>query len=138
MKAAVFYEPNKPLRIEEVKTPRIKSSEVLVKIKSCGICGGDLQRMEGLIKVETPIILGHEPAGVVAQVGSEVEGFNEGDRVAVVSVGCGECYYCIIGKDNICDHIADGLGIARDGCYAEYAVASPRQLYKIPQGIPDR
>ena len=136
MKAAVFYNPKEPLEVKNVEIPKITSKEVLVKIKSCGICRGDVQRLEGLIKVKTPMILGHEPAGIIAEVGSEVKGFSEGENVAVVAVGCGECYYCIEGKDNVCDNIAGGLGIGRNGCYAQYAAVSPRQLYKLPKGIP--
>lgn len=136
MKAAVFYHPKEPLRIENVEIPKITSKEVLVRIKSCGICRGDVQRLEGLIKVKTPIILGHEPAGIITEVGNEVKGFKEDENVAIAAVGCGECYYCIEGKDNVCDYIAEGLGIGRNGCYAEYAAVSPRQLYKLPKGIP--
>lgn len=135
MKAAVFYKPNEPLKVEDVKKPEVKPQEVLVRIKACGICRGDVQRVAGLIKVRTPMILGHEPAGVVAEVGSEVKGFHEGDNVFMFAVGCGECYYCRIGKDNVCDKLAEGFGLSRDGCYAEYAIAYPQELYKLPEGI---
>jgi propanol-preferring alcohol dehydrogenase len=135
MKAAVFYEPNEPLRLEDVKTPEITSREVLVKIRTCGICRGDLNRVSGKVKVPTPIILGHEPAGTVVAVGSEVEEFREGDDVVMFAVGCGDCYYCRIGKDNVCDQLTKSFGLARDGAYAEYAKASPRELFKLPEGL---
>jgi threonine dehydrogenase-like Zn-dependent dehydrogenase len=109
---------------------------VLVRIGSCGICGGDIQRMAGLIKVKTPQILGHEPAGVVAEVGSEVDSFRAGNRVVLTAVGCGECYYCKIGLDNICDHIASGFGVGCDGAFAEYCRVPARQLFPLPEGMP--
>jgi len=137
MKAAVFYQPNQPLRVQDVPMPEISAREVLVKIVSCGICRGDVQRLQGSIKLKrTPIILGHEPAGIVAKVGSEVEGWKEGEPVALFAVGCGECYYCKIGKDNVCVDIASGLGLERDGAYAEYVKVPAKQLYRLPEGLP--
>ncbi len=136
MKAAVFYEPKKPLKVEEVETPKITSKEVLVRIKACGICGGDVQRVDGLMKVKTPIILGHEPAGIIDEVGSEVKGFSVGERVFIKSVmTCGGCYYCRIGRDNLCDEVAGILGITQNGCYAEYVKVFPSQLYKLPENV---
>ena len=136
MKAAVFYGPEEGLKLEEVGVPQITPQQVLVKIKTCGICSGDVQRLAGTIKVEkTPLILGHEPAGVIAEVGSEVEGFQVGERVVMFATGCGECYYCRIGKDNVCDKIAQGFGLGYDGAYAEYAVAYPKDLFRLPDGL---
>ena len=136
MKAALFYAPNQPLRIEEVEEPEVLPNEVLVKIGTCGICHGDVQRFEGQIKVPTPIILGHEPAGTVAKVGREAKGFREGDNVVLFAVGCGECYYCKIGKDNVCDKIAQGFGLERPGAYAEYTKVYARELFRLPPGVP--
>lgn len=135
MKAGVFYQPNHPIRVEDVPVPKIGPGEVLVKIRSCGICGGDIQRMTGLITVKTPQILGHEPAGIVAEVGRAVEGFHVGDRVVLTAVGCGECYYCKIGLDNVCDHIASGFGVGCDGAFAEYCRVPARQLFRLPERI---
>jgi len=137
MKAARFYRANEPFKVEEVPMPEIKPDQVLVKVKACGICRGDLQRFHGEIKLPfLPMILGHEPAGEVAVLGDNVKSnLKEGDNVAIIAVGCGECYYCRMGKDNCCDAVATGLGIAKDGCYAEYAIASPRQLFKLPAGV---
>lgn len=137
MKAALFYEPNQPLRIEEIETPQISPQEVLVKIKTAGICRGDVQRMDGSIKVpSTPLILGHEPAGTIAEIGDAVEGFSVGDNVFLFAVGCGECFYCQIGKDNLCLAIPEGFGLGRDGGYAEYATAIPKELMRLPTGVP--
>lgn len=137
MKAAVFSATNQPLSVEDLPIPKIGPNEVLVKIHSCGICRGDVQRLQGLIKLaRTPIVLGHKPGGTIAEIGSEVDGdWKVGDPVALFAVGCGECYYCKIGKDNVCVSIAAGLGLEKDGAYAEYVKVSPKQLYKMPEGI---
>ena len=138
MKAARFYKPNEPFRIEQVPLPRINSNKVLVNIKACGICRGDVQRFHGEIKIPfMPMTLGHEPAGVIAEIGRDVKTeLKVGDKVAVIAVGCGDCYYCRKGHDNLCEAIPKGLGIAKDGCYAEYVVADPRQLFKLPDNVP--
>jgi propanol-preferring alcohol dehydrogenase len=137
MKAAVFYGFEEGIKVEEVNKPNITPQQVLVRIKTCGICSGDVQRLAGAIKVKkTPIILGHEPAGTIAEVGADVKGFQEGDNVLMFATGCGECYYCRIGKDNVCDRIAEGFGLGRDGGYAEYVVAFPRELHILPKGLP--
>ena len=139
MKAALFYAPNQPMRVEEIETPQISPQEVLVKIKTAGICRGDVQRMDGSIKVpRSPLILGHEPAGTIAEIGDAVEGFNVGDNVFLFAVGCGQCFYCQIGKDNLCPAIPEGFGLGRDGGYAEYVTAPPRELMKLPAGVPFR
>jgi len=136
MKAAVFYGPEKGLKLEEVPVPKITPQQVLVQIKTCGICSGDVQRLKGEIKVaQVPRILGHEPAGTIVEVGSEVQGFQPGDDVFLFATGCGECYYCRIGKDNVCDKIADGFGLGRDGAYADYVIAYPKELFKLPHGV---
>ena len=68
MKAAVFYGPEEGLKVEDVKKPEITPQQVLVRIRTCGICGGDVQRLAGEIKVKKiPLILGHEPAGTIAE-----------------------------------------------------------------------
>lgn len=64
--------PTSPCKVEEVKEPEISPREVPARIEACGICHGDVQRVDGQIKVRTPIILGHEPAGTVEKVGREV------------------------------------------------------------------
>ena len=136
MKAGVFYKPNTEIKLEDVPVPQFGPRDVLVKITNCGICGGDIQRMAGQIKVNTPQILGHEPAGTVEEVGSEAGEFKKGDRVVLTAVGCGECYYCKIGLDNVCDHIASGFGVGCNGAFAEYCKVPMRQLFKMPDSLP--
>ncbi|MGD0159330.1 MAG: zinc-binding dehydrogenase [Candidatus Bathyarchaeia archaeon] len=136
MKAARFYEPNKPLRIEEVPLPKIRERWVLVEVKACGICHSDLHITKGTIKVpKTPLILGHEISGRIADIGSEIEEFRKGDRVLVSGmIPCGECYYCASGKDNICQRKVE-LGIQIDGGYAQYVAVPSKNLYRMPDSM---
>src|ERR671933_38328 len=85
MKAVRFHEVNEPLRIEDVPVPEIQEDEALVQVKAVGLCGSDIHIVfEGVTPTPfKPMILGHEPSGVVARIGSRVEGWQEGDRVVV-------------------------------------------------------
>jgi L-iditol 2-dehydrogenase len=104
MKAAVFYEPN-DLRVEDVPEPEIADDEVLVEVAACGFCGSDVEYYYGKSPVGTadgkgPIVLGHEFAGRVAQLGklAGAYGLAEGDRVAVNPIqSCNACMACRAG-----------------------------------------
>jgi len=101
MRAAVYYN-NRDVRIEEVPRPVIGPRELLVKILASGICGTDLLEWYRLRKA--PLVLGHEIAGTVAEMGEEVQGFSEGDRVFVSHhVPCNACRYCLAGNHTVCD-----------------------------------
>jgi len=101
MKAAVYYSQD-DIKIEEIPTPKIASDEILVEMRACGICGSDL--MEWYLARRAPLVLGHEPSGVVAKIGEKVENFDIGDRVFVHHhVACLECYYCKRGAYTLCE-----------------------------------
>jgi L-iditol 2-dehydrogenase len=101
MKAAMYYN-QEDIRIEEMPTPEIREDEVLIEMKACGICGSDL--MDWYIKTRAPLVLGHEPAGIIAKKGSKVRGFSVGDRVFVHHhVACLTCHYCTHGDYTICE-----------------------------------
>lgn len=103
MKAAVMFEPHKPLEICEVKCKAPKAHEVLIRTGAAGLCHSDLHFMEGLYPHPVPVILGHESAGVVEAVGSEVEYVKPGDHVITcLSVFCGHCKNCTTGRPNLC------------------------------------
>ena len=127
MKAAVYHGPGK-IAIEEVPTPQIKDSEVLVKIEAAGLCGTDVKTyLRGHRYFEPPCILGHEFAGTVAQVGSEIKGFHEGDRVAVAPyVPCGACIPCQDGMGELCTNRS---GVS-SGSFTEYIV--------VPQEVAEK
>jgi S-(hydroxymethyl)glutathione dehydrogenase/alcohol dehydrogenase len=103
MKAAVMYEAHKPLVIEEVSLRKPGPHEVLLRTAVAGLCHSDLHFMEGLYPHPTPVVLGHESAGIVEQVGSEVGYVKPGDHVITcLSVFCGTCENCTTGRPNLC------------------------------------
>jgi S-(hydroxymethyl)glutathione dehydrogenase/alcohol dehydrogenase len=103
MKAAVLREVNKPLTIEDVQIDNPKSHEVLVRTAACGVCHSDLHYIEGKYAAPLPTVLGHESAGVVEKVGSEVRYVKPGDHVITcLSVFCGHCEYCTTGRPFSC------------------------------------
>lgn len=137
MRAAVFYEPHKPLRIEDVPAPKITPDEVLVKVAACGVCGTDLHYLHGTQTFKTPpIILGHEASGTVDVVGKKVTEFVKGDSVLIPPVlTCGECHNCRIGRENICKNMLM-VGNSVDGAYAEYISVPARDVQRLPKEIP--
>ncbi len=138
MKAAVFYGPNQPLVVEEVPRPEPGSGELLIKIAACGVCHTDMHYIDHGVPTfkKPPLILGHEPSGIVAGVGQGASGFKEGDRVLLPAVlTCGACEACRTGRENICENnIMFGNNV--DGAYAEYLVAPAKDTFHLPDEIP--
>ena len=135
MKAAVLHGPNK-LVLEKVKKPKVGDNEVLIRVKATGICGTDVETYLGKYPVKYPIIMGHEAAGEVAEVGKNVTTFQVGDRVVINPIFyCGKCYFCLISKRNLCPN--GGL-LGRDvgiGTYAEYTVLPEHMVFEIPNHV---
>ncbi len=105
MKAALFHGPHQPLTIETVSIANPGPREVLIRTAAVGLCHSDLHYIDGLYAFDAPAILGHEAAGVVEKVGSEVTGLKAGDHVITcLSVFCGHCAYCTTGRPYNCDH----------------------------------
>jgi len=138
MKAQVFYEAEK-MNMEEIPIPEVSPIDVLVKVKSVGICGSDISYYYGLSPVGTatgkgPIVLGHEFTGEVVEVGSVPEKlgfFQPGDRVVVNPVqNCGACYECAEGKTHMCSNLSVP-GVDSDGGFAEYSLSRYTGLFKI-------
>jgi S-(hydroxymethyl)glutathione dehydrogenase/alcohol dehydrogenase len=103
MKAAVLHEVNQPLVIEQIGTKKPAAHEVLVRTAAAGLCHSDLHFIEGLYPHPLPVVLGHEAAGIVEQVGSEVTYVKRGDHVVTcLSVFCGTCENCTTGRPAIC------------------------------------
>ncbi|HWP49064.1 MAG TPA: alcohol dehydrogenase catalytic domain-containing protein [Candidatus Limnocylindrales bacterium] len=125
------------LKLEEVEIPKISFDEVLVRVKACGVCYHDLLNRSGKIpRTRLPIILGHEIAGEVVEVGSHVKDFSPGDRVtAIQRVLCGSCTYCRTGRESLCREGPGFLGEEIDGGYAEYIKIKMSSLCKIPNEI---
>ena len=117
VKAAVLYEENKPMVIEEVELRPPKRAEVLVKIGAAGICRSDLHFIKGEAHIQLPAILGHEGSGTVEAVGEGVAAFKPGDRVILSFVpNCGFCHYCETGRPHLCDTALSATrGVMMDG-----------------------
>ncbi|MFJ9500421.1 alcohol dehydrogenase AdhP [Brevibacillus centrosporus] len=140
MKAAVVNEFQKKLELKEVAVPEVGYGEVLVKIKTCGVCHTDLHAAHGdwPVKPKLPLIPGHEGVGVVEKLGEGVTSLKLGDRVGIpwLFSACGECDYCLTGWETLCQQQQNG-GYSVDGAYAEYCVAPAAYVARIPNELSD-
>ena len=118
---AAIYKGIGNMVVEDVPTPSIQDGELLVKVKVCAICGGDLRTFHhGHAAIKPPIILGHEFAGEIVAVGAGVDRYAVGDRVIVApGIGCGHCSYCLSGNQHLCYHRLT-LGHQYHGGFAEF------------------
>jgi propanol-preferring alcohol dehydrogenase len=136
MKAAVLYRINEPLRIEKVPVPEVGPGEVLIQIKASGICGSDLHIIDGSTKRDLPLIVGHECAGYVAELGEGVTDWSVGDRVSVnCIITCQKCRNCLEGREVVCQH-KQLIGHHVPGAYAEYVKVPARNLISLPETVP--
>jgi L-iditol 2-dehydrogenase len=140
MKALTLTE-YKNLVYGDAPEPQISGHEVLVKVHACGICGSDVHGMDGSTgRRVPPIIMGHEAAGVIAEVGKEVKNWKKGQRVTFDStISCGSCWFCQRGLINLCDN-RRVLGVScedyrRHGAFAEYVALPQRILYSLPDSV---
>lgn len=138
MRAVVLdrFGPPDVLHVDERPEPALQADQVVVRVHACGVCGHDLLARAGALGTPLPIVLGHEIAGVVTEVGTEVHDLSEGQRVALVQrIPCGSCTYCRRGSTNLCRSGLGFYGEQLDGGYAEYVVASPRNAVVLPDGV---
>jgi L-iditol 2-dehydrogenase len=140
MKALVLKEYCK-FALEDFPVPTLQPDEVLVRVRACGICGSDVHGMDGSSgRRIPPIVMGHEAAGMIAEVGSAVTGWKKGDRVTFDStVSCGACWYCQRGQINLCEN-RRVLGVScgdyrRHGAFAEFVAVPQRILYHLPDTL---
>jgi S-(hydroxymethyl)glutathione dehydrogenase / alcohol dehydrogenase len=153
MKAAVLREVNKPLEVEDVQIDNPKSHEVLVRTAACGVCRSDLHYITGHYSAPKPTILGHEAAGIVEKVGSEVSYVKPGDHVITcLSVFCGHCEFCTTGRPFSCENPEVARGdddeprMSQNGgdmhqffslsAFAEYMLIHEHALVKIREDMP--
>lgn len=153
MKAAVFREVGQPLTIEDIQISKPGPREVLVRTSAVGVCHSDLHFIEGLYPAQTPMILGHESAGIVEQVGSDVTYVKPGDHViSCLSVFCGHCEQCITGHMSLCNSPETKRGeedeprLSQDtkpvqqfaslGSFAEQMLVHEHALVKVREDMP--
>ena len=133
MRSAVFYGKH-DLRVEEHEVPAVGPHDVLIQVKACGVCGTDVHIYEGdkgAAEVTPPTILGHEFAGIISEVGSQVKNYKPGDRVCIdPNCYCGACDPCRNGVAHYCENMI-GYGTTVDGGFAEYCSVDERQVYLL-------
>ena len=136
MKQAVMTEPGK-IEFREVDKPTPRHDQVLVQIKRIGVCGSDIHVFHGLHPYTSyPVVQGHEVAGVVAGVGSQVQGLVPGDKVTFTpQVTCGTCYPCTHGMYHICESLKV-MGFQTDGAAQEYFAVDADKVLKVPDRVP--
>ena len=138
MKALLLSEYSH-LEVVDIPQPVPCPDEVLIAVAACGICGSDVHGYDGASgRRIPPIVMGHEAAGTIVALGSEVGDFQVGDRVTFDStVYCGQCSFCLVGQVNLCEN-RQVIGVScaeyrRFGAFAEYLVVPARILYRLPE-----
>ena len=139
MKVAIMTDIQK-MDFEERPIPQPKDDEVLVKLDYVGICGSDLHYYEtgaiGDYVVKPPFVLGHEPGGVVVEVGKDVKHLQVGDRVALEpGKTCGQCEFCKEGKYNLCPDVVFFATPPVDGVFQEYVAHEANLCFKLPDNV---
>lgn len=138
MKAAVYEEFQKPLTIQNVSDPIPTKSGVVIKVEACGICRSDWHGWMGNdTDIKLPHIPGHEPSGVIEEIGSDVQNWRKGDRVILPFVcGCGVCGQCVSGNQQVCDFQFQP-GFTHWGAFAEFVAIdyADTNLVRLPEEI---
>ncbi|MFN2376894.1 MAG: Zn-dependent alcohol dehydrogenase [Candidatus Binatia bacterium] len=151
-RAAVVYQKDQPMKVEEVVLRPLAEHEVLVRVKACGVCHSDLSALNEFFACPTPVILGHEAAGVVEAVGAAVTTVAVGDHVvAAWSPSCGQCRFCKSGRTHLCNLADDPTGRAMDrvtsggqavasflgvGGFAEQVILADNAVIPIAKDMP--
>jgi L-iditol 2-dehydrogenase len=139
---ALLLTDYKKLEVTDFDEPTIGEDDVLIRIRACGICGSDIHGYDGSSgRRVPPLVMGHEAAGVVADVGANVTTFQPGDRVTFDStVSCGRCHFCRRGDNNLCDE-RRVLGVScgdyrQHGAFAELLAVPQHICYRLPDSLP--
>jgi 2-desacetyl-2-hydroxyethyl bacteriochlorophyllide A dehydrogenase len=132
---AVFDGPG-AIRLAESDLAGPAVGELVIEVAACGVCGTDRSIFRGEYAVDSPVVLGHEYAGTVIEVGDGVDNFSAGDRVCVdPNITCGSCAYCRRGLTHLCSGLRP-LGISRDGGFARFSHLPARYAYRLPDHVP--
>ena len=141
MKALVKAKPERGLWMEDIPQPMVGHNDVLIKINRTAICGTDIHIFQwddwAKATIPVPLAVGHEFAGEIVEVGSEVKGFDTGDRVSAEGhITCGVCRNCRAGRRHLCINTV-GVGVNRPGAFAEYLSVPAFNVFKLPDVISD-
>src|SRR5690348_10392246 len=132
MKARVMTAVKQPLERQEIPDPQPGPGQVRIRLRATGVCGTDVHVLEGELPVPLPIVLGHEPAGIVDAIGPGVRFVGVGDRVGVswYQAGCGRCRYCQRKQIKFCAE--PKTWISNGGGYADYMIAEAEGCTLLP------
>src|SRR5437764_5940367 len=141
MKALAKLEQAPGLSLTRVKKPEVGHNDVLIRIRKTAICGTEIRIWKwedwAAKTIPVPMQVGHEYVGEIVEMGQEVRGFNIGDRVSGEGhITCGFCRNCRAGRRHLCRNTI-GVGVNREGAFAEYLVIPAFNAFKIPADIPD-
>ncbi|HUX39456.1 MAG TPA: L-threonine 3-dehydrogenase [Rectinemataceae bacterium] len=141
MKALVKRVPGEGIWMEDVPMPTVGLSDILIKVKKTAICGTDVHIYQwnewAQRTIKTPMVIGHEFVGEIVEIGKDVKGWKVGERVSAEGhVVCGECRACKAGKRHLCPN-TKGIGVNRQGCFAEYVSVPATNVWKVHPSVPD-
>lgn len=139
MRAMVLTGGGHPLELKQLDIPSVGPQELLIRVRACGVCRTDLHVVDGeLPDPKADVIPGHEVVGEVQAIGDAVKRFTVGQRVGIPWLGetCGQCKYCLAGRENLCDHPLF-TGYTRDGGYADFTVVHENFALAIPDCYSD-
>ena len=138
MNAAVFKAPKSKLEMEERKRPTPGPGEVLIRVRACGVCHGDLLLQQGGFPfARYPVVPGHEVAGEVEEVGEGVQWLKSGTRVGVSALysACGHCLRCLSGDEILCAQGWEFTGVTKDGGYQGFMLAPAAYVALLPDTL---
>src|SRR5438067_10598029 len=157
-RAAVLHAAQTPMSVETITAAVLKPNDVLVRVRAAGLCHTDLEVIEGSLRYPLPMVLGHEAAGVVEQVGGAARGVKIGDHVVLSwNPHCGHCFYCDRDAPILCEQylgegpkgvsfeggtrtaLADGRSLQQLmflGTFGEYCIVTEQQAIPVPREIP--
>ena len=141
MKALSKLKAEPGIWMTDVPKPELGHNDVMIKIRKTAICGTDVHIYNwdewSQKTIPVPMVVGHEYIGEIVAIGQEVKGFKIGDRVSGEGhITCGHCRNCRGGRTHLCRNTI-GVGVNREGCFAEYLVIPAFNAFKIPDNIPD-
>ncbi|MDQ2068865.1 L-threonine 3-dehydrogenase [Natronospira bacteriovora] len=141
MRALVKKHAEEGIWMEEVPVPEPGPNDLLIQVKKTAICGTDIHIYNwdewAQKTIPVPMTVGHEFSGVVVDMGSEVRGYEKGQRVSGEGhITCGHCRNCRAGRRHLCPNTV-GVGVNRPGCFAEYLVIPAENAYPLPDSLPD-
>ncbi|UPM42844.1 alcohol dehydrogenase catalytic domain-containing protein [Halocatena salina] len=129
---------NGAMELVDRERPKPDPNEALVEVEYAGLCGSDAGIYEfesAFERMELPTVIGHEYTGRIVETGEDVSAFSVGDRVVERPIrGCGECYQCSIGEENVCQN-AVITGVDHDGAYEQFIAVPERALHPVPEGV---